>query len=346
MLGILPTLPDNLTDPEQAAVAAHCVHHIRTMLQINGSGQGGRVFTITSPTASSGKTSLASALGVSFAASGAKTLLIDCDVIGGGLSRRLGVASRRSLEDVLRREGMATEQALTEARRAAETSHKPLGETLLEMGYIEQADLDRARELRKDSSLGLLEACDGEAFDVCVADTGVDNLYLLPIGAAVPEQAGSLSPSAVQRLLNKARSRFDTILIDTGPILGSIEASMTAAEADAAILIVSRGDQKQMVVKSLNNLNSVQATVAGIVFNHATAYDVQRSSYASVASQSTDGASTRLRPQYVDAETSARFGPVGSAVASYSRSHKHAVAPAEDDPPHTSGNGASDYSRS
>jgi len=35
LLGILPNLPDRLTDPAQAATAAHCVHQIRTMLQIN-----------------------------------------------------------------------------------------------------------------------------------------------------------------------------------------------------------------------------------------------------------------------------------------------------------------------
>ena len=36
LLGILPDLPDRLSDPEQASIAAHCVHQIRTMLQISG----------------------------------------------------------------------------------------------------------------------------------------------------------------------------------------------------------------------------------------------------------------------------------------------------------------------
>jgi len=35
LLGILPNLPDRLSDPGQATVAAHCVHQIRTMLQLN-----------------------------------------------------------------------------------------------------------------------------------------------------------------------------------------------------------------------------------------------------------------------------------------------------------------------
>ncbi len=46
LLGILPNLPDRLTDPAQAATAAHCVHQIRTMLQINSTDDR-KVYAIT-----------------------------------------------------------------------------------------------------------------------------------------------------------------------------------------------------------------------------------------------------------------------------------------------------------
>src|SRR5256885_14103285 len=68
LLGILPNLPDRLSDPEQAAIAAHCVHQIRTMLQINGSAIGAagpeasddpRVFAGTSAAPGAGKARLA-----------------------------------------------------------------------------------------------------------------------------------------------------------------------------------------------------------------------------------------------------------------------------------------------
>ena len=88
LLGILPNLPDRLTDPAQAATAAHCVHQIRTMLQINA-GEDSNVFAVTSASPGDGKTSLTLALGLSFAASGSRTLLIDCDLVGAGLTSRL-----------------------------------------------------------------------------------------------------------------------------------------------------------------------------------------------------------------------------------------------------------------
>src|SRR5690606_19602259 len=77
LLGILPNLPDRLSDPSQASVAAHCVHQIRTMLQLNTLSDGPSVLGVTSATSGDGKTSLCLALGLSFAASGSRTLLID-----------------------------------------------------------------------------------------------------------------------------------------------------------------------------------------------------------------------------------------------------------------------------
>ncbi len=264
MLGVLPELPDNLTDPQQTMMASHCVHHIRTLLQIDR-GQDGFVLTITGPAAGSGKTSLTMALGMSFATSGSNTLMIDCDIVGGGLTRHM-----------------------LEADQAAHDA-------------------------------GVLEACNGTVFDDCVVKTSIPNLSILPIGSALPSQAGVLSPAAIEKLLAKARSAYDTILVDTGPVLGSLEASMASAQADKTIVIVSRGDRKPIVSKSLEHLRSIGASIAGIVFNHADEIDIERSTYASVTvSQSRREDDTVVNGiHWIDPDTSSRYGPLASAVASY-----------------------------
>ena len=43
------------------------------------------------------------------------------------------------------------------------------------------------------------------------------------------------------------------ILVDTGPILGSIEASLVCAAADGVVLAVSRGQSRPLVEKSLTS---------------------------------------------------------------------------------------------
>lgn len=219
LLGILPNLPDLLTDPQQAAVAAHCVHQIRTLLQVGVRTQDRHVYAVTSAAPGDGKTSLTLALGLSFAASGSRTLLIDCDLVGGSLTRRLGV----------------------------------------------------------NTPEGMLEAMASRSPLDFVRDTDVADLSILPVGSATMLHAGSFSPAGLRRLIGEARKAFDIVLIDTGPILGSIEAPPVAATADAVILCVSRGQQRPAVERSMHHLLAIGAKLAGLVFNRAEARDFERS---------------------------------------------------------------------
>lgn len=89
LLGMMPTMPKDLTDTEQVTNAAHSIHNVRTMMQISSRSDSSSAFVVTSPGPQTGKTSLSMALGLSFAGTGSRTLLIDGDLIGGGLSRRI-----------------------------------------------------------------------------------------------------------------------------------------------------------------------------------------------------------------------------------------------------------------
>jgi capsular exopolysaccharide synthesis family protein len=219
LLGILPHLPDRLSDPSQASVAAHCVHQIRTMLQLNCLSETANVLSITSSTSGDGKTSLALALGLSFAASGSRTLLVDTDLIGGGLSARLSI-----------REPVGISEAVV-ARNPMEM----------------------------------------------VRATDVNGLSVLPVGSGGPQNASAFSPIAVRRLMAELRKHFDIIIVDTGPILGSIEATPVVAASDAVVLTVSRTQNRDLVEKAITQLRSVGANIAGVVFNRANARDFERS---------------------------------------------------------------------
>jgi len=49
-------------------------------------------------------------------------------------------------------------------------------------------------------------------------------------------------------VLEQARKRFDVILVDTGPVPGSIESSVAASQVDGVVLCVSRGQQGRWCV--------------------------------------------------------------------------------------------------
>ena len=257
LLGILPRLPEKLSDPEQAAVAAHCIHQIRIMLQVGQNPDKRRSFMVTSASTGDGKTSLTMALGLSFAASGSKTLVIDCDMVGQGLTHRL------KAHDV--------------------------------PGLIETLNLGTLRgHVRKTATKGL---------------------YILPIGNADAVHAGVLSPQSIKRLMAACREHFDIVVIDTGPILGSLEASVVAMETDGVIVAVARGQQQPLVEKAIKHLRSVGANIFGIVFNRAEARDFQRS-VASASIRSISAHQNEPRHLLPDTDESARFGPLARSVAS------------------------------
>ena len=255
LLGILPDLPDRLSDPEQASIAAHCVHQIRTMLQISGAPDERRVFAITSAAPGDGKTSLTLALGLSYAACGARTLLIDCDLVGAGLTSRMNVSS----------------------------------------------------------PAGVLEAIANRSLFEYVRSTDVADVTILPVGSAQTLHASTLSPAALRRLIDEARKQYDTILIDTGPILGSIEASLVCAAADAVVLTVARGQQRPLVERAIARLVGIGAKLSGVVFNRAQSGDFDRSiSGASSLRSAASGNGHNGHDQ-------PRYGALGRAVHSHNR---------------------------
>lgn len=219
LLGILPRLPADLSDAEQAVAAAHCVHQIRTLVQISA-GPRNKVMAITSSNPGDGKTSMALALGYSFAGSGSRVLLVDLDLVGQGLSRGLKMREQSSL-----------------------------------FASITQGD-PRDR----------------------IKPTGMPNLDLLATGIEDDHRtANRLSGVVVQKLINTLREDYDVILIDTGPVLGSIEAHLVCAEADSVILVVGAGRARGQVKSAVAALRRVNARLLGMVFNLAQGRDFRMS---------------------------------------------------------------------
>ena len=323
MLGVLPGLPDDLSDPEQQAVAGYCVHYIRTLLQL-GTSPERSTFAITSPVGGTGKTSLTLALGLSFAASGTRTLLVDCDLGGGGLTSRLNAIIRRRVGQILQRQGLISTDQLNEAVARAGSTGKRLGETLVEMGVLKEEDLIAALAKQEVAQVGLLDALEGEHLENCITETGTPCLSILPIGGAKAHDMSRLSPRTVGPVIEEARKRYDVILLDTGPIPGAIETSIVAAEADQVVLVVSRGEHRPRAEKAIEFLESIGAGIAGMVFNRAAAKDVARSVYSSAtissAAENESGNGNGQMVKAGEAESGSRYGPVAKAVADSSRS--------------------------
>lgn len=257
MLGILPELPTTSDDPEQTAAAVHCVHHIRSMLQLADPTR--KVYVVTSPTAGDGKTSLSLSLAMSFTAAGARTLLVDFDLIGHGLTSRLGLSRDRGIGHAL---------ASGETNSSAEP-------------------------------------------------TSVPGLSLIPSGREDVTCASRVSRATLDSLLTRLRSEFDIIIVDTGPILGSLEANLAASVADAVVMVVGRGQHSSDAQSAIRHLAQLGAHLAGIVFNRAHSMDFSRSRSASTSFRSVraTAAASNGRPSTDLVSTDQALGPLARSVA-------------------------------
>lgn len=235
VLGLVPHVRDGVIEHDEAALAG--IHQIRSLLESSAGAhhaQRGQVYLVTSAGPSDGKSTIATALAASMARAGRDTVLLDADLIGRGITSRLGAQSLAGLTD-------------------------------------------RVTNARDNGEVHPLE--------------GRQNLFLMPAGLAEGFQADQLSSRAMQAVLDGLRAQFDAVVVDTGPILGSLEANAAVPHADQVVLIVSRGQNVRMVRGAVERLRRFGAGRIGLVFNRAARLDLERSTSAASLSTRSRAAS-------------------------------------------------------
>ncbi len=247
LLGTLPEL--DRKDPDAERIAAVSVHNLRNTLHSISrySDSECQVIVCTSAEPADGKTTLIQSLGASYALTGLRTIIVDLDLVGGGLSARLGMSGRRGVADLL--------------------------------GGLEPTK--------------------------CIKRTATEKLYALPAGdgtACKPEQ---LAHRPVQQVIDWLRERFDVVLIDTGPVLGSLEAGLTVGLADQILLVIPRGQSERLSRAAVTRLRRLGASNIGLVFNRADTTDLKQSlSAASIGAPSLRQTQRRIHERRLDQDAS------------------------------------------
>ena len=159
---------------------------------------------------------------------------------------------------------------------------------------------------------GLKDVLHSGRLDGELVSLTVPNLSLLPAGVDVTFGPEAVRKGDLQELFAQLRARFDVILVDTGPLLASLEALPVASAADAVLLSVRRGRRRSRLDACIKDLEIVGAACLGVVLNCAAASDCYR--YASGTSLSRSSAA-----RVHDDEVSAAAGngaPLGASISS------------------------------
>ena len=153
-----------------------------------------------------------------------------------------------------------------------------------------EGDLRRSRlteYMGMDGSVGLTNVLIGQAElgDVLqkFADTSV---YVIGAGSVPPNPSELLGSTAMIDTLRELESRFDTVIIDSPPLLPVTDAAVLSTIAGGTVVVVGVGlvDRDQLT-KSLQSLEAVNGRVLGLVVNllptkGADSYYYYREGYA------------------------------------------------------------------
>ena len=82
-----------------------------------------------------------------------------------------------------------------------------------------------------------------------------------------------LRPESLDRMFRELRSRYDLILVDGEPILSSFLSSTIAPHVDGVCVILARGQKETLLGRAVEQIQSTNAPLSGILFNRAAKGD-------------------------------------------------------------------------
>src|SRR5213078_1357087 len=110
-------------------------------------------------------------------------------------------------------------------------------------------------------------------------------------------------------------AKYDAVILDTGPIMGSLEANVVAPASDGVVLVVPRGQTAKSVRASIQRLRRLGANCSGLIFNRAATHDFDRSvSTTSVSARSVKASAQAARRSGIEGRT-ALVRAVGAPLA-------------------------------
>jgi capsular exopolysaccharide synthesis family protein len=96
------------------------------------------------------------------------------------------------------------------------------------------------------------------------------NLSVLPAGTTSPNPAELLGSEAFSRLLSYAREHFETVIIDSPPVLSVADATVIAPVVDGTLVVACVNQtHRQALAHAVEQLRLVKGSVLGVLLNRA-----------------------------------------------------------------------------
>jgi polysaccharide biosynthesis transport protein len=148
--------------------------------------------------------------------------------------------------------------------------------------------------MNETNQVGLSDVLAGQAsLNQAIRSTTVDNLFLLTAGSAVPNPAELLTSNKMRETMGQLRENYDTILIDTVPLMLASETCALTTMVDGVMLVIGADTPKRKVQRAFKRLEYVGAKMLGAVLNRVNirepGHDEFLSYYHSYAESEAEG---------------------------------------------------------
>jgi Mrp family chromosome partitioning ATPase/capsular polysaccharide biosynthesis protein len=141
---------------------------------------------------------------------------------------------------------------------------------------------------------GLRDALATGEMNGSVSRMPVEHLSVVPAGVDSTVGPENIRRAHLERLVSQVREQYDVILVDTGPMFGSLESTPVAGVADGVLLSVRRGRSRNRLEDCMNRLHMMGAECVGVVLNCAWRSDCNR--YVSETSLAAAEEERAMRP--------------------------------------------------
>jgi capsular exopolysaccharide synthesis family protein len=104
-----------------------------------------------------------------------------------------------------------------------------------------------------------------------VKDTRFENLKVVTCGKRVASPTGLLQADRIANIISELKFYYDTVILDSPPVLPVSDAAQIAGETDGVIFVVMAGvTQRDVVKRAVDILRDMRIQVLGTLVNNAT----------------------------------------------------------------------------
>lgn len=104
-----------------------------------------------------------------------------------------------------------------------------------------------------------------------VKDTRFENLKVVTCGKRVASPTGLLQADRLANIIGELKFYFDTVILDSPPVLPVSDAAQIAGETDGVIFVVMAGvTQRDVVKRAVDILRDLRIQVVGTLVNNAS----------------------------------------------------------------------------